>query len=107
MNLAKNLEMSAFYFLERPAISEDSQETSYPVYGRNEVQSLAAATEISCPILVVEGEKSVNRHLIDLKAAAAELPHGSYRLVADAGHLIPMEKPEEIIKIIADFLLSL
>jgi hypothetical protein len=49
MNLAKNLEMSAFYFPERPAISEDGQKTSYPVYGRNEVQSLAAATEISCP----------------------------------------------------------
>ena len=29
MNLAKNLEMSAFYFPERPAISEDGQETSY------------------------------------------------------------------------------
>ena len=57
--------------------------------------------------IYIEGEKSVNRHLIDLKAAAAELPHGSYRLVADAGHLIPMEKPEEIIQIIADFLRSL
>ena len=63
--------------------------------------------KISCPTLVIEGAKSVNRHLIDLKAAAAELPHGSYRLVADAGHLIPMEKPKEIIQIIADFLLSL
>ena len=57
--------------------------------------------------IYIEGEKSVNRHLIDLKAAAAELPHGSYRLVADAGHLIPMEKPKEIIQIIADFLRSL
>ena len=63
--------------------------------------------KISCPTLVIEGEKSENRHLIDLKAAAAELPHGSYRLVADAGHLIPMEKPKEINQIIADFLLSL
>ena len=63
--------------------------------------------EISCPTLVIECEKSVNRHLIDLNAAAAELPHGSYRLVADAGHLIPMEKPKEIIQIIADFLLSI
>ncbi len=29
MNLAKNLEMSAFYFPGRPAISEDNRETSY------------------------------------------------------------------------------
>ncbi len=63
--------------------------------------------KISCPTLVLEGAKSVNRHLIDLKAAAAEMPHGSYRLVADAGHLIPMEKPKEIIQIITDFLRSL
>jgi len=63
--------------------------------------------KISCPTLVIEGAKSVNRHLIDLKAAAAELPKGAYRPVADAGHLIPMEKPREIIQIIADFLRSL
>jgi len=29
MNLAKNLEMSAFYFPQRPAVSEDRKETSY------------------------------------------------------------------------------
>ena len=29
MNLAKNLEMSTFYFPQRPAISEDGRETSY------------------------------------------------------------------------------
>jgi len=63
--------------------------------------------KISCPTLVIEGAKSVNRHLIDLKSAAAELPHGSYRLIADAGHLIPMEKPKETIQIITDFLRSL
>ena len=63
--------------------------------------------KIACPTLIIEGAKSVNRHLIDLKAAAAELPYGSYRLVADAGHLIPMEKPKEIIQIIADFLRAL
>ena len=29
MNLSKNLEMSAFYFPERPAVIEDCQEASY------------------------------------------------------------------------------
>ena len=82
-------------------------ERNLPVYGRNEVQSLTATTENILPTLFIEGEKSVNRHLIDLKAAAAELPHGTYRLVPDAGHLIPMEKPKQIFQIIADFLLSL
>ena len=61
--------------------------------------------KISCPVLVLEGEKSENRQFIDLKAAASRLPHGSYRLVRDAGHLIPMEKPHEIIQIIAEFLI--
>jgi pimeloyl-ACP methyl ester carboxylesterase len=62
--------------------------------------------KISCPTLVIEDEKNLNRYLIDLKVAAAKLPQGSYRLVAAAGHLIPMEKPKEIIQITADFLRS-
>ena len=40
-------------------------------------------------------------------AAVMTIAEAAHGLVADAGHLIPMEKPEEIIQIIADFLRSL
>jgi pimeloyl-ACP methyl ester carboxylesterase len=60
--------------------------------------------KITCPTLVLEGENSENRQFIDLKTGAAKLPNGTYRLIAEAGHLIPMEKPKETIQIISDFL---
>jgi pimeloyl-ACP methyl ester carboxylesterase len=63
--------------------------------------------KISCPTLILEGEKSENRQFVDLKTGASKLPDGSYCLISEAGHLIPMEKPKDVIQIIADFLQSL
>ncbi len=59
---------------------------------------------MTCPTLVLEGELSENRSYIDLNKATALMPHASYRLVKGAGHLIPMEKPLEIVNIINEFL---
>lgn len=59
--------------------------------------------QIRCPVLILEGEHSENRLFIDLKKAAAHFPQGEYRLIKDAGHLIPMEKPGESFQIIRDF----
>ena len=60
-------------------------------------------TRIQCPVLVVEGETSDNKRMIDLKKASDLIPKGSYRLIEKAGHLIPMENPQAIIRIINDF----
>jgi lipase len=60
--------------------------------------------KITCPVLVLEGEHSGNRTLIDLRRAAATFPNGAYRLIKDAGHLIPMEKPRETTAIIMEFI---
>lgn len=62
--------------------------------------------KIECPVLVVEGETSENRSFIDLPSIAATIPRGHYRLVPDAGHLIPQERPAEIAAIIDDFFSS-
>jgi pimeloyl-ACP methyl ester carboxylesterase len=58
---------------------------------------------VSCPVLVVEGSISDNRNFIDLSDVVSALPQGSYRLVADGGHLLPMEQPEKVAKIIDNF----
>lgn len=62
--------------------------------------------EISCPVLVVEGERSENRSSIDLKKAASLFPAGKYCMVNGAGHLVPMERPLEVSAIIRDFFLE-
>jgi lipase len=59
--------------------------------------------KVRCPALVVEGEESENRHFIDLKMATSTFPNATYRLLKGAGHLIPMEKPQEITGIIREF----
>jgi pimeloyl-ACP methyl ester carboxylesterase len=59
---------------------------------------------IRCPLLILEGETSENRAFIDLKKAASLAQQGTYKLIPDSGHLIPMEKPGEIIRIFKNFL---
>jgi lipase len=60
--------------------------------------------KLTCPVLVVEGEKSENKNFIDLKKAVSLLRHGKYKSVEGAGHLIPMQKPKEVAQIIKEFL---
>lgn len=59
--------------------------------------------KITCPVLVVEGEMTENKWLVDVKKAVSVLRRGKYFSVAGAGHLIPMEKPGEIAQIIKEF----
>lgn len=59
--------------------------------------------EIACPVLVIEGETSDNKSYIDLKKVASTFPAGSYTEVKGAGHLVPMEKPSEVIEIFKNF----
>jgi pimeloyl-ACP methyl ester carboxylesterase len=55
-------------------------------------------------VLVLEGADSDINGIIDLKKAASTFPQGRFQRVADAGHLLVMEKPQEVLAIIADFL---
>jgi lipase len=59
--------------------------------------------KIECPVLIIEGEITENKGLVDVKKAISLIPGCKYVSVAGASHLIPMEKPDEIAKIINDF----
>lgn len=59
--------------------------------------------QVTCPVLVLEGEHTENKGFIDQKKAASMFPKGEYRLVENAGHLIPMERPGETARIIRAF----
>ncbi|MBW1899648.1 MAG: alpha/beta hydrolase, partial [Deltaproteobacteria bacterium] len=72
--------------------------------GGSEYNPWPLLPKITCPVMVVEGEKSINRTVIDLKKATAAFPKGSYTEVNGAGHLIPMEKPAAVSGIIKKFL---
>lgn len=61
-------------------------------------------TDIRCQAMVVEGENSSNRKHIDLKKITRMLPKGEYTLVPKAGHLIPMEQPEAVYRLIQELI---
>ncbi len=63
--------------------------------------------KISCPVLIVEGEKSENRGIIDLDRIQSLIPDCKRRTVNDAGHLLPMERPREVTRLVAEFFLPL
>lgn len=60
--------------------------------------------KLTCPVLIVEGEKSENRNFIDLQKAVSLFRKGKYISVKGAGHLIPMQKPKETAAIVKEFL---
>jgi pimeloyl-ACP methyl ester carboxylesterase len=62
-----------------------------------------AISQVQCPVLILEGEKSGNRAFIDLAMAASKFKMGRLETIARAGHLIPMEKPAEVLSAIQTF----
>jgi lipase len=71
--------------------------------GGNQYDPWPLLEKITCPVLVIEGETSENRIFIDLKKIASLIPSGTYYEMKQAGHLIPMEQPDETARIMIDF----
>lgn len=60
--------------------------------------------KIACPVLLMEGEMSENRAFVDMDRIQS-LISGCRRLtVKGAGHLIPMEQPREVTRVIQNFM---
>jgi pimeloyl-ACP methyl ester carboxylesterase len=59
--------------------------------------------KITCPVLLVAGADSENSAVIDLAFAASLIPEAELRVIQDAGHLVPMEKPYELLALIREF----
>ncbi|MBN1471538.1 MAG: alpha/beta hydrolase [Syntrophaceae bacterium] len=60
--------------------------------------------KLTCPVLILEGEQSANKAFVDLQRAVSLLADGRFLSVAETGHLIPMQKPKEVAKIIQEFI---
>lgn len=56
------------------------------------------------PVLVIRGETSNTFTVESEKAFRKVLPGASFQVVKDAGHLVPQEKPEEVGRLLIEFL---
>ncbi len=50
-------------------------------------------TTIDCPALVLVGEQDVISPPAEMSAIASSLPHATFRVIPDSGHLAPLENP--------------
>jgi lipase len=60
-------------------------------------------SDVSCPVCILEGEKSENGAFMDLDRVQSLLPDCRRTVVKYAGHLIPMERPREVTRLIEEF----
>ncbi len=61
-------------------------------------------SNVNCPVMVIEGESSDQSQYIEFKKAASLFINAEYLLLKNTGHLIPMEKPKEVVQIIKQFI---
>jgi len=71
--------------------------------GARDLNPWPLLTKIDCPVLIIEGAMTENKDFVDVPRALALFRHGKYQSIAGAGHLIPMQKPQEIAAIIREF----
>lgn len=61
-------------------------------------------SEIEQPVLLIVGAEDAITPVEEMRSMAAALPAGRLSVIADAGHMAPMERPEEVNAAIVEFL---
>eukprot|EP00245_Coleochaete_scutata_P005190 TRINITY_DN18569_c0_g1_i2.p1 TRINITY_DN18569_c0_g1~~TRINITY_DN18569_c0_g1_i2.p1 ORF type:complete len:440 (+),score=88.10 TRINITY_DN18569_c0_g1_i2:149-1468(+) len=60
--------------------------------------------EITCPVLVVTGDTDRLVPAWNAKRLAKQLPNAKFHMIPNCGHLPQEERPEELLKVIEDFI---
>jgi 3-oxoadipate enol-lactonase len=71
---------------------------------RDRVDSRATLATIDVPVLVLVGEEDRVTPPADSEAMVAALPNARFSRIARAGHLAPLERPDEVAALIVGFL---
>ena len=59
---------------------------------------------IACPSLVIACRHDRLRSLAETERMATHLPHSHFNIIEDCGHMAPLEKPHELAKVLADWI---
>jgi len=60
-------------------------------------------TDIRCPTLVVAAADDRMRSQAESRALCEAIPHAEFRLVEDAGHMLPLEQPQQLAAILTEW----
>ncbi|MGH9053736.1 MAG: alpha/beta fold hydrolase [Acidimicrobiia bacterium] len=63
--------------------------------------------EVGAPVLVVAGERSDSYGAAFGEAMTGRIPKARSEVVADTGHFLPMERPDRLAELVAEFLTDL
>lgn len=74
------------------------------VYAHGPLDLWRHLRELRPPLLIVRGEHSDTFHPPAVRQVLARLPGAKIITVPNTGHLVPMEQPEEVARLIHDFL---
>ncbi|NJN17118.1 MAG: alpha/beta hydrolase [Oscillochloris sp.] len=69
--------------------------------------ALNASRRITCPTLLINGDREVGNPLEDVRRLAAHIPDCRLEVVADSGHSIQRDQPAALLRIVRVFLTSL
>ena len=59
---------------------------------------------IACPSLVVACRQDRLRRFAETERMAQHLPHATFRVIEDCGHMAPLEKPHELAALLGDWI---
>ena len=63
--------------------------------------------KVKCPTLIIAGEEDTNSPAKTLEKMAGQITDARFECLNDAGHILPLEAPEKISKILSDFIVGL
>jgi len=70
----------------------------------NRVDASAYLASISCPVLLMVGEQDQWSPIAHHEDMLRLLPNARLEIIADAGHFAPVEQPEKVARLLAEFL---
>lgn len=74
--------------------------------GRRRPDSTAMLGDIQCPVLVIAGEDDSIRPASPLYEMAKKIKGSSYHVVKDCGHMMTIEAPDQVNRLMTDWVLS-
>ena len=77
--------------------------TAYRAVLQRQIEDLQ---RLECPVLIVSSDEDKLRSVEESEEMARQIPQSRLEIIGDCGHMTPMEKPQELFRIISDWIVQ-